>query len=276
MKFLFGLLAAGAPAIAASAAVLQQPGANEKRGNPWQSCPIDAVSCQGPAADPCCSPENGLLVMALQWDSRFGPSDAFTVHGLWPDTCKGKQLPSGGCDSARAYTNVSAIIESGTDLELAGDMATYWPSNKGDNNWFWTHEWVKHGTCVSTLHPRCYDPVAYAPQQEVSEYFRKVLDLRAHYDVYRALNASGIVPTQPESGRRPKATYSLEEFKAAIRAAWGVDPNVKCRGRRMQEVWLWFKVLGRDRYFPVDPWGADTCPRRISYQRKSESAFTLP
>ncbi|KAJ1664216.1 hypothetical protein IW140_005269 [Coemansia sp. RSA 1813] len=270
MNFL-KLFILSAPMLAASASVIVVQSPPEQKGGyrDLQTCPIDAISCEGPAVDSCCSPTNGLLVMALQWDSRYGPSDAFTVHGLWPDTCKGKQLPGGGCDSFRSYTNVSSIIEHGPDAKLYEDMNTYWPSNKGDNNWFWTHEWVKHGTCVTTLQPHCYDPESYRPQQEVSEYFRKVLDLRAHYDIYKALNSSGIVPTEPESGRRPKNTYTLTQFKDAIRAAWGVEPNVKCRGRRMQEVWLWFKVMGRDRYYPVDPWGTDTCPKRISYQRKS-------
>ncbi|KAJ2362790.1 Ribonuclease T2-like, partial [Coemansia sp. RSA 2611] len=88
--------------------------------------------------------------------------------------------------------------------------------------------WVKHGTCVTTLHPRCYGQDSYAPQQEVGDYFRSVLDLRAKFDVFQALNASGIVPTEPETGRRPKNTYTLVQFKQAIRAAWGVEPNVKC------------------------------------------------
>ncbi|KAI9500375.1 hypothetical protein GGI25_003156 [Coemansia spiralis] len=227
------------------------------------TCPLDTVSCQRTDVDPCCSPTNGLLVLALQWDTRWGPSDAFTVHGLWPDTCKGKQLPRNGCDPSRAYTNISQIIDQ--DPGLRDRMDTYWPSNKGDNNWFWTHEWGKHGTCVTTLHPKCYS--TYEPQQEVVEYFQSILDLRDKYDVFSALNKSGIVPTEPETGRRPKNTYSLREFKDAVRAQWGFEPNVKCIGRRLQEVWLWFKVKGRDSYYPVEPWGADTCSR-INYQKK--------
>ncbi|KAJ2830030.1 hypothetical protein GGI24_002002, partial [Coemansia furcata] len=104
------------------------------------TCPIDTISCQRTDVDPCCSPKHGLLVLSQQWDTRWGPSDAFTVHGLWPDTCSGKMLPSAGCDPARAYTNISSIIEA-TDRALLSDLNTYWPSNKGDNNWFWTHEW---------------------------------------------------------------------------------------------------------------------------------------
>ncbi|KAJ2258722.1 hypothetical protein GGI13_000487 [Coemansia sp. RSA 455] len=233
------------------------------------TCPIDTISCQRSDVDPCCSPKNGLLVLSQQWDTRWGPSDAFTIHGLWPDTCAGKMLPGAGCDSTRSYTNISSIVEA-TDPALLKELNTFWPSNKGDNNWFWTHEWVKHGTCVTTLHPRCYAHDDYAPQQEVVDYFRSVLALRAKYNVFQALNASGIVPTEPETGRRPKNTYTLTQFKQAIHTAWGVEPNVKCIGRRLQEVQIWFKVRGRDTYYPVDPWGQDTC-RLISYQQKSSN-----
>ncbi|KAJ1962372.1 hypothetical protein GGI12_002690 [Dipsacomyces acuminosporus] len=234
------------------------------------TCPVDTISCSGGDVDPCCSPHNGLLVLSQQWDTRWGPADSFTVHGLWPDTCSGKQLPSNGCDRSRAYTNITGILGA-NDPELLEQMNKYWPSNKGDNNWFWTHEWVKHGTCVTTLHPRCYGndkENGYFEKKEVLDYFRSILELREKFNLYKALNASGIVPTKPEAGRRPKNTYALQEFKDAIFNAWGVYPNVHCIGRRLQEVWLWFKVRGRDTYVPTEPWGRDTC-RAISYQQKS-------
>ncbi|KAJ2777490.1 hypothetical protein H4R18_005134 [Coemansia javaensis] len=263
-----------AAAAAAAAAVLLSgalAGAEQvvfsAAAGPADRCPADVESCGRTAVDACCSPLNGLLVLAQQWDPRWGPADAFTMHGLWPDTCDGKQLPDAGCDRTRAYANITGILAAAPDPRVLRDMTAFWPSNKGDNDWFWTHEWVKHGTCVSTLHPRCYAPGAYAPHREVADYFAAALALRAKYDVFAALNASGIVPTAPESGRRPKNTYSLAQFKRAIFDAWGVEPNVKCRGSRLQEVWLWFKVRGRDSYYPVQPWGSDSC-RRISYQRK--------
>lgn len=39
------------------------------------------VSCQSTNVDSCCSPKNGLVVLALQWIVGYGPSDEFTVHG---------------------------------------------------------------------------------------------------------------------------------------------------------------------------------------------------
>lgn len=51
---------------------------------------------------------------------------------------------------------------------------------------FWSHEWSKHGTCVSTLRPTCYGD-SYQKYQDVIDYFEKVLELRDTYDLYGAL-----------------------------------------------------------------------------------------
>lgn len=44
---------------------------------------VNALSCTRTAGGSCCSPANGLVVLAQQWYKGLGPADAFTMHGLW-------------------------------------------------------------------------------------------------------------------------------------------------------------------------------------------------
>jgi ribonuclease T2 len=60
----------------------------------------------------CCFEANGQLLQVQFWDANppTGPSDAWTIHGLWPDYC-GSGYPQ-NCDPSRAYTNISSILQS--------------------------------------------------------------------------------------------------------------------------------------------------------------------
>ncbi|RCH85364.1 ribonuclease T2-like, partial [Rhizopus stolonifer] len=157
------------------------------------SCSANALSCHvSGTVDACCSPTYGLVVLTQQWAPGYGPSDEFTLHGLWPDTCSGAYGPSSGCDSSRSSSAIASVIRS-KDSALYNRMLTYWPSNTGDNNKFWSHEWTKHGTCVSTLRPTCYGS-SYEQYDDVVDYFKKALDLRDQYDLYGALNLNGVTP----------------------------------------------------------------------------------
>jgi ribonuclease T2 len=52
-------------------------------------------------------------------------------------------------------------------------MSTYWKDYKGNDESFWYHEWAKHGTCISTLEPNCYND--HKPTEEVVDYFQKAV-----------------------------------------------------------------------------------------------------
>lgn len=116
------------------------------------------------------------------WDTSpsTGPTNSWTVHGLWPDHCDGTFDSS--CDSTRAYTNITAILKSFGKTDLLAYMNTYWVDLDGDNESFWSHEWSKHGTCISTLNTKCY--TSYTPQQEVADFFQKTIDLFKGLDSY--------------------------------------------------------------------------------------------
>ncbi|KAJ1838314.1 hypothetical protein LPJ57_011169, partial [Coemansia sp. RSA 486] len=205
--------------------------------NRGDSCPLGITSCSTSAAnvDTCCVPKYGLLVLVQQWHVDLGPSDEFTLHGLWPDTCTGKQTGGNGCDNSRVYSNVSDIIQTTTkettdkSTSLFDNLNTFWPSYTGDNNVFWSHEWSKHGTCVTTLFPRCYGP-SYTRYRDVVDYFNAVLDLRKKYNIYSALSKAGIEPSTD-------AEYTMVEFKEAINSALGIDVVLKCKDGVLSEIW---------------------------------------
>ena len=62
-------------------------------------------------------------------------------------------------------------------------MNEYWKDINGDDETFWEHEWSKHGTCINTIDPDCYEN--YQPQVEVGEFFEKVVDLFKGLDTYQ-------------------------------------------------------------------------------------------
>ncbi|KAJ1976462.1 hypothetical protein H4R35_002692, partial [Dimargaris xerosporica] len=169
----------------------------------------------------------------------------------------GRMAPGGGCDAGRTYHNISAIIES-QNAPLLDWMNTYWPSYKDDNDLFWSHEWNKHGTCVTTLDPKCQGD-DYLPFSEVPAYFGQVQQVFQKHNLYKVLKQQGVVP----GGR-----YALVTFVAAIKNKLDVEPRLYCRGRVLQEVRLTFHVKGRSTYIPAKPYHNHNCPKIIYYPRK--------
>lgn len=90
-----------------------------------------------------------------------------------PDNCNGTY--EAYCDPTREYTNITSIISESGRAGLLDYMKIYWKDYKGDDEDFWEHEWDKHGTCISTLEPKCYSN--YASQQDVVDYFAKTVEL---------------------------------------------------------------------------------------------------
>ncbi|KAG0203512.1 ribonuclease T2-like [Mortierella sp. GBA30] len=233
------------------------------------TCPADVLSCSSASSglDSCCVPSMGVLLLVQQWYNGLGPSDQFTMHGLWPDTCSGGQGPSTGCDSSRVYSDVSTRLQNyaGASQSFLNDMNTYWSSYTGDNNSFWSHEWSKHGTCVSTLAPSCL--ANYVQDEDVYNYFSKALELRKQYDLYTALANAGITP-----GSNP----NVADMHAAIQTAFGVDAQINCSSGTLSEIWLYFNVQNHDSYVARAPLSKGSCSGYISYPVKSGSPVTPP
>ena len=215
------------------------------------SCPNAQISCQNTStvANTCCfNAPGGQLLQTQFWDfsPATGPSDSWTVHGLWPDHCDGTFDQF--CDPNRQYTNISSIISAAGATDLLSYMNTYWKDYQGNDESFWEHEWGKHGTCISTLNPSCYTD--YQPQEEVVDFFQKTVDLFKTLPSYQWLANAGIVPDSSK-------TYNSADILAALRQTRGVDVTIQCSNSvDLDEIWYFYDVQGSvqtGNFIPTNP-----------------------
>ncbi|ORZ11577.1 ribonuclease T2-like protein [Absidia repens] len=221
---------------------------------------VNALSCSNNAGGSCCSPVDGLVLLVQRWYEGLGPENSFTMGGLWSNTCSGAPTPREGCDVARHYPNLDSILQK--NQTLYNDMVKYWPSGHGPpiDAQYWTHAWYTHGTCVTTLDPKCFsNPTEY---QDVYGYFGAALQLCHDYDFYTMLSDANITPG---------ATYTLDQLESAIEAQVGFKPKISCKGSTLNEMSLFFKVVNGTQYIVTDRTLSSTsCRGRnyINYPRK--------
>lgn len=261
---------------------------------------FDDISCSPPTTpdvDTCClNHPSGHFLLTQFWDTSppLGANDTWTVHGLWPDYCTGgfDQF----CDEQRSRSaeEISQIITRASRPRRDGDdkdvgthpgmmefMRENWLSLDSRNANLWAHEWNKHGTCVSTLEPKCYtggsnandttladDPKRVSGDADVLDYFTHAILLFTTLPTYDFLAEHNICPSAHE-------TYSLSQIQKAIRdSAHGFDATLKCRGNQLDEIWYHFLAKGSlrldnkwkdgeqwDTWVPTDPDGPKSnCP----------------
>ncbi len=178
----------------------------------------------------------------------LGPHQPASSHIDRPDHCDGTY--DSYCDASRQYTNITAILESYKRYDLLEYMSKYWKDNAGNDEGFWEHEWNKHGTCISTLYPKCYDD--YTPQEEVVDYFQKTVDLFKGLDSYKFLKSEGIVPSANK-------TYTAVEIQEALgKHRGGVNATIGCYEGGLEQIFYNFNVAGSAQdgiYVPVQPPG---------------------
>ncbi|KAI1175034.1 ribonuclease t2 [Nemania sp. FL0916] len=239
------------------------------------SCPTDLpFSCSNTTVvdDLCCFIAPGGDILLTQfWDTNpsTGPSDSWTIHGLWPDNCDGTYEQY--CDESRQYTNITAILRERAPCTLK-TMQVYWKDYQGNDESFWEHEFGKHGTCISTLNPECYP--SYSATDEVADFFTRAVTLFQTLPTYDWLAAAGIVPSSTQ-------TYTLARIQAVLAAAnhHGHDAVVNCSGDELNELWYHFRVKGSVQngvFQAVDPVGSgSTCPETgIRYLPKYSTPTT--
>lgn len=168
-----------------AAAVLLPCALATPSGGQSEDCANPQLSCQtSPTpSNTCCYESPGGLVQQVQfWDTNpvTGPSNSWTIHGLWPNNCDGTY--SENCDKSRAYKNITQILEAAGDTDTLDFMQTYWISNDESNEAFWDHEWETHGTCMSTLATDCYPD--YQTGDDVVDFFDRTVSLFKTLDTY--------------------------------------------------------------------------------------------
>ncbi|ATY64095.1 ribonuclease M [Cordyceps militaris] len=208
------------------------------------SCPSDSpLSCHNATAvaDTCCFIPAGQLLQTQFWDTDppTGPSDSWTIHGLWPDNCDGSYPAQ--CDTDRAYTNITQILQANDAGAVLDYMGTYWKDYRGDDESFWEHEWGKHGTCISTLEPSCYGD-AYRDGEEAADFFAR---------------AVGLFQTLP----------------TVLSKKHGAQVTLNCRGKVFNEVWYHYNVRGSLQdgdFVAAPPDGAKSkCKGKVQYKPKA-------
>lgn len=101
----------------------------------------------------------------------------FTVHGMWP-TIRGTQEPSDCC-----FDNTFDIRALQPILPV---LDQYWFSyyDAGSNKRFWSHEWLKHGTCSRDI----------ASLRGEANYFGSTVQIAKQMPILETLSKANIVP----------------------------------------------------------------------------------
>ncbi|KAI0798902.1 ribonuclease-like protein T2 [Xylaria sp. FL0064] len=223
-----------------SLALAAVPFANGRSLFERATCSSTVESCSSSASSSsvsscCVNKPGGQLLQTQFWDTDpvTGPSNSWTIHGLWPDNCDGTYDEN--CDSSREYTDITTILQNNGKSSLVTYMQEYWQSNSETPEEFWEHEWATHGTCVSTLDPDCYS--SYTKGQEAADFFQIVVDLFKTLDTYSALSAAGITPSSSK-------TYTSAQIQAALLKVTGKAAVISCSNNELYQVYYGFFVNG--------------------------------
>lgn len=262
------------------------------------NCPVDLpLSCKNHTEiqDTCCFEYPGGIFLQTQfWDyipsrpdlspgeleKELGPVDSFTIHGLWPDNCRGgfEQF----CDDSLAIDDVYYLLNSDqfnkdqNNLEISGKellskLDRLWKSNNGNDESLWIHEYNKHGTCIKTIRPDCYSRWGNGElteqntdfkKQSVYDYFRVAYNLYTKLDTFQILKEHGIEPSL-------KNSYTRDEIQSALNKGFK-DHNVffACdRHHALNEVWFYHVLQGSllgEKFEPIDSLrtGLSRCPEK--------------
>ncbi|KAL5759516.1 hypothetical protein ACOSQ2_018354 [Xanthoceras sorbifolium] len=137
----------------------------------------------------CCYPTTGK------------PPADFGIHGLWPNYKDGSYPSNCDPDSVFDKSQISDLLSS---LQKSWPTLSC-PSSEGFK--FWSHEWIKHGTCAESVFDQ-------------REYFEAGLKLKEKVNLLQILKNAGIKPDDE--------FYKLKSIRDAIEEATGFTPGIEC------------------------------------------------
>ncbi|KAJ7170164.1 ribonuclease [Mycena filopes] len=230
------------------------------------------ASCTNTSAvsDLCCfQAPGGQLLQTQFWDTSpsTGPSNAWTIHGLWPDHCDGTFDQT--CDTSREYTGIAALLTAQGASDTLDFMNTFWKNDPDDgtDESFWEHEWSTHGTCMSTLAVKCL-PAGSPKGAEAVAFFNTVVRLYKTLPTYTWLADAGITPSS-------STTHTLASMIAALKAGYGFTPALDCTSGAVSQISYYYHLQGSaidGTFVPINAPKAGSCPSTgIKYLTKTGS-----
>ncbi|KAJ7137928.1 ribonuclease T2-like protein [Mycena epipterygia] len=231
----------------------------------------ETTSCTNTTAisNLCCfEAPGGLLLQTQFWDTdpSTGPSDSWTIHGLWPDHCD--LTFSENCDPSRAYKNIGGLLSAQGAQATLDFMNTYWVDIEGKDETFWEHEWETHGTCYSTLKPTCL-PEGSPKGAEAVAFFNTVVKLFQTLPTYTWLANQGITPSS-------STKHTLVSLNTALQTESGFMPVLDCEGDTLDSISWYFNLKGSvidGTFVQIDAPEKGTCPSSgILYPPKTDDA----
>ncbi|KZP19137.1 ribonuclease T2 [Athelia psychrophila] len=193
-----------------------------------------AASCSSQSSsvpDTCCAEyPGGILLQTQFWDTlpSTGPSNSWTIHGLWPDNCNSTYAKN--CDSSRDYTDIAALLTAQGASDTLAFMQEF--NSYGTSEKLLEHEWASHGTLLWRL-PTCRLEVPKVPRPST------VVKLFKTLPTYTWLANAGIT-------RSSSKTYTLTAINTALVAgSGGFTPQLGCtRSRSLTSISWYFHLKG--------------------------------
>ncbi|KAE9386323.1 ribonuclease T2 [Gymnopus androsaceus JB14] len=231
------------------------------------------ASCHNTSAvsNLCCFESPGGLILQTQfWDTdpSTGPSNSWTIHGLWPDNCDGT-FPE-NCDPSRDQSDITTASLISIMARRSLLQLQFWKNDPddGSDEELWSHEWDTHGTCYSTLEPSCL-PSGSASGTDLSS--KLSFEFSRLLPTYTWLENQGITPSS-------STTHTLTSLLDALKAEAGVTPMLTCDGSDLDEIAWYFNLKGSlidGVFLPIDSPESSDCPSSgIKYPLKTGSPVT--